>query len=217
MRQALWRNARLAALGTELAKVSHDLRGILSSAMLAADRLTTHADPPVQRAGEIVVRAVERATELVRQTLDFAREGPPPLIRLNIRLAGLVAEAGENIAELQLHNRVPADLEVEADRMALFRVLTNLMRNSQQAGATEVTVTAGADHQGVVILVGDNGPGLPESIRDKLFRAFSGTAPGGSGLGLAIARDLMRAHGGDVVLETTGSEGTIFRLLLPAA
>ena len=79
LRAALWRNARLAALGTVVAKVSHDLRGILTPALLTAERLQLNADPRVQRAGEILVQAVDRAADLVRRTLDYAREGPPPL------------------------------------------------------------------------------------------------------------------------------------------
>ena len=74
LRAALWRNARLAALGTMFAKVSHDLRGILTPALLTADRLQLHADPKVQRAGEILVQAVDRASDLVRRALDYARE-----------------------------------------------------------------------------------------------------------------------------------------------
>ncbi len=79
LRAALWRNARLAALGTVVAKVSHDLRGILTPALLTAERLQLSADPKVQRAGETLAQAVDRATDLVRRTLDYAREGPPPL------------------------------------------------------------------------------------------------------------------------------------------
>jgi len=214
LRTALWRNARLAALGTAVAKVSHDLRGILSSAMLAADRLIGHTDPTVRRSAEIVVRAVEQATELVRQTLEFAREGPPPLSISRQRLHEIVAEAANSVPALSVENQVAPDLLVEADRVALFRVLSNLMRNAQQAGATQLFVSSWCDGQTIVILVNDNGPGLPEAVEAKLFRAFSGGTQG-TGLGLAIVRDLMRAHGGDVVLDQTGPDGTKFRLSLP--
>ena len=71
LRSALWRNARLAALGTVVAKVSHDLRGILTPALLSAERLQLNSDPRVRRAGEILVQAVERAADLVRRTLDY--------------------------------------------------------------------------------------------------------------------------------------------------
>ncbi len=79
LRGALWRNARLAALGAAVAKVSHDLRGILSAAMLSADRLESHPDPAVQKAADVIAASIQRGIEIVRKTLDFAREGPPPL------------------------------------------------------------------------------------------------------------------------------------------
>jgi signal transduction histidine kinase len=68
----------------------------------------------------------------------------------------------------------------------------------------------------VLIDVADNGPGIPESIRARLFQPFAGSArQGGSGLGLAIARDLARAHGGDIELVCTGADGTRFRIDIP--
>lgn len=68
----------------------------------------------------------------------------------------------------------------------------------------------------LVIEAEDDGPGLPPKARDNLFRPFAGSArPGGTGLGLAIAREVMRAHGGDVALEESSASGTIFRLSFP--
>ena len=93
LRAALWRNARLAALGTVVAKVSHDLRGILTPALLTAERLQLNPDPRVQRAGEMLAQAVDRATDLVRRTLDYAREGPPPL-QLRAGRAGAAGQRG---------------------------------------------------------------------------------------------------------------------------
>ena len=72
LRAALWRNARLAAVGTVVAKVSHDMRGVLTPMLLHADRLSRHADPAVRHAGEALVQGVERAIDLVHRTLEFA-------------------------------------------------------------------------------------------------------------------------------------------------
>jgi signal transduction histidine kinase len=63
----------------------------------------------------------------------------------------------------------------------------------------------------------DTGRGIPKEAQAHLFEAFSGSArPGGTGLGLPIAREIMRAHGGDIELAHTGDDGTVFRLILPA-
>ena len=100
----------------------------------------------------------------------------------------------------------------------------NLMRNARQAIELQpnrktrgrVTLTAIKTAQDVVLIVADNGPGIPERARDKLFQPFSSSAtPGGSGLGLAISRELAQLHGGDVRLVQTGPDGTTFEIRLP--
>lgn len=222
LRAALWRNSRLAALGTVVAKVSHDVRGILTPALLQADRLQRQTDPVVRRAGETILQAVDRVIDLVQRTLDFARDGPPPPSLSNIRLHWLVAEAGDSAravaSDFELDNRVPLDLEIEADRNHLYRVLVNLMRNAAEARATHMRVRVYNGDAMLWIELSDNGPGLPDKVRTTLFRPFTSTSQrGGAGLGLAIARDLMLAHGGDIALVTTGPGGTTFRLMLPMA
>jgi signal transduction histidine kinase len=219
LRAALWRNSRLAALGTVVAKVSHDVRGVLTPVLLQADRLRKHADPAVRRTGDSLVQAVDRAIDLVHRTLDFARDGPPPPLLGAIRLRSLVAEAAESVrgpvVGCELDNRIPADQEVEADRNHLFRVLVNLLRNATEAGARRVRVRVREDGDVLMIELADDGPGLPDMVRANLFRPFTSTQrTGGSGLGLAIARDLMLAHGGDIGLVSTGPAGTTFRLTL---
>ena len=222
LRAALWRNARLAALGTVVAKVSHDLRGILTPALLTAERLQLNSDAKVQRAGETLANAVDRATDLVRRTLDYAREGPPPLDIVRVVLAPLVTEAAEwtrpPTSLLKCDNQIEPTIEVKADRNQLFRVLTNLLRNAAEAGARTVCVSAHHNSPTLSLDIADDGPGLPEQVQAELFRPFAGsTRRGGTGLGLAIARDLMVAHGGSIELVTTGPSGTTFRLTLRLA
>lgn len=222
LRTALWRNARLAALGTVVAKVSHDLRGILTPALLSAERLQNHADPRVQRAGGVLAQAVDRATDLVRRTLDYAREGPPPLQLAPVALAPLVNEAAETARPLrnalQVENAIDPAIQVRADRIELFRVLANLLRNAAEAGARTICVSAKYAGAALTIEIADDGPGLPEPVRAELFHPFAGsTRRDGTGLGLAIARDLMVAHAGSIELIETGTSGTTFRLTLRLA
>jgi signal transduction histidine kinase len=96
-------------------------------------------------------------------------------------------------------------------------VLNNLGRNARQAGAGSVRVGARLVGGRILIDIADDGPGLSDKARDRLFEPFAGSArDGGTGLGLIIARDIMRAHGGDIELVETGASGTTFRMLLPA-
>ena len=115
-------------------------------------------------------------------------------------------------------NAVPGAVAVEADRDQIFRVLANLGRNAIEAGAKTVTITAQAGEAGTTIDVTDDGPGLPDAIRGQLFAPFAGGGrPGGTGLGLAIAREIVHAHGGELSLVSSGANGSVFRLALPAA
>jgi signal transduction histidine kinase len=175
----------------------------------------------VKRAVPRLVDAIDRAVALCSGTLNFTREGAPPLSLHRFLLASLVEELAD-VLELRggdrplLLDRVPPDLAVTADREQLNRVLMNLLRNAMEAGAQRITVWAAAAAGGAVIEVLDDGPGLPPKALANLFQPFAGSArPGGTGLGLAIAREVMRAHGGDIVLVESTARGTTFRLTLP--
>ena len=222
LRDALQQQTRLAALGIAVTKISHDLRNILTTAQLVADRLAGSDNPEVKRLTPTLLASIDRAIDLSTKTLVFVREGAPTLNRTQFRLRDLIDEVGSVLPPAQngaalWHNDVPAEIELRGDRDQLFRVFANLGQNAVQAGASEVTVKAEQENGLATIRVGDNGPGLPPRARDKLFQPFSGSArPGGTGLGLAIARDLLRAHGGDIRLEASTAAGTVFELKLPS-
>ncbi|HXE16576.1 MAG TPA: HAMP domain-containing sensor histidine kinase [Stellaceae bacterium] len=220
---ALRQNERLVALGTTVTKISHDLRNILSTVRLMSDGLAGIEVPEVKRVLPGLIAAIDRAVALCVGTLGYTREGAAPLNLQAFPLQPLVQELApviENGVQGDPHkliDQVPADLAVRADRDQLFRVLLNLARNAIESGANCVTISAHNGNNRVVIDVADDGPGLPPKARDNLFRPFAGSArPGGMGLGLAIAREIARAHGGDIALGHSGAQGTLFQLSLPA-
>ena len=221
VRQALRQKERLAALGTAVAKINHDLRNILATARLVSDGLAGSAAPEVRRVTPRLVAAIDRAVALCARTLTYTGEGSPPPLRRRFALALLVDELGGLLepagAGFAFVNEVPPTLAVEADRDQLFRALQNLALNAIEAGARRVTVRAREADAATLVEIADDGPGLPPKARDNLFRPFAGSArPGGTGLGLAIAREVMRAHGGDVTLAESTAAGTVFVLTLPA-
>ena len=221
VRQALGQRARLAALGTAVTKINHDLRNILATARLVTDGLTASAAPEVRRVAPRLVDAIDRDVALCTQTLDFSREGAPPLAPSRFAIAALIDEIGPALGlsadDLTIDRAISPKLTVEADRDQLYRVLLNLARNAVEAGAHRLRFSAAREGNAMAIEIVDDGPGLPPKARDNLFRPFFGSArPGGSGLGLAIARELMRAHGGELALVSSTASGTVFRLILPA-
>lgn len=221
---SLQQKARLAALGTAVARIQHDLRNILSSAQLASDRLAKVADPVVQRLAPRLVTALDHAVALATNTLRYGRadEAPPARKRVFLKPvvdeAGDAARAGASGKEIAFANDVSDVLEIDADPEQLYRILLNLLRNAVEAVGTSGRVRVGAVREAgqVSIAVSDDGPGIPKAVAERLFEPFASAARmGGTGLGLAIARDLARAHGGDLTLAETGADGTTFRITIP--
>ena len=224
LRTALAQKTRLAALGAAVSKINHDLRNLLANAILLSDRLEQSQDPEVRHVAPRLVESMDRAARLCSETLNFARADVVHPRKTRFPLAPLLDEVGEAVlgpdqSGIRWRNEVRADVLLHADRDQLFRVLMNLGRNAVQA-LTEtgglISVSAWQASDDVVIELADTGKGIATAAQAHLFEAFSGsTRPGGTGLGLPIAREIMRAHGGDIELVQTGADGTVFRLTLP--
>ena len=223
LRLALRQKDRLAMLGSAVAKVNHDLRNSLATAMLVGDRLAESDDPEVQRLIPRMFKAMDRALDLCSQTLDYASSTLPVLDRRDCSLAKIVDAAGEAVladenarGEFRWQNEVPASCRVLADEAQLLRVIENLGRNARQAGSTQLRITEEEWEDAVAFALHDNGPGFDDRALEHLFEPFAGSArDGGTGLGLVIAREVLQAHGGCIELAKTGSEGSCFLIRLP--
>ena len=225
---ALKQKQRLAQLGEAVAKISHDLRNILTSAQLFGDRIETSTDPSVQRLAPKLVNQITRAVHLTESTLAFGKAEEPPPRLARVALADIVADVldSERLAitdgqDISLAADVPATMVVRVDAEQMYRVLSNLVRNARQALAQsgsggEISISATEAPSAWVIRVADTGPGLPAKARQHLFTPFQGGArKGGSGLGLAISAELVRGHGGQLEMEDSSATGTVFKITLP--
>jgi signal transduction histidine kinase len=219
---------RLATIGRMASSVSHDLRHSLAAIVANAEflcesRLST--DQREELYQEIRI-AVNQMTELIDSLLEFSRT------RESLRRTyGSVKESVDRVVQaVRTHPRfhtVRIAVRQEGnstgwfDTKKLERVLYNLLLN-----ACEASAGAGEDGQinidlrevqgGLQIRVSDNGHGIPESIRGKLFEPFiSHGKENGTGLGLTVVQKIVQDHGGDVVVEKTSEEGTVFRITLP--
>ena len=225
--QALKQRERLAQLGSAVAKVSHDLRNILTSAQLFTDRIESSDDPLVRRMAPKLVGSITRAVSLCEGTLAFGRaEEPAPTLNL-VRLRDIAEDVvgseqlavGENAIEIT--NDVPDDMVVRADPEQIFRVVLNLVRNARQALVAsgmsgQIVISGHETDTDWIIEIRDTGPGLPPKAKENLFTPFQGgVRKGGSGLGLAISQELVRGHGGNLALGSTGTDGTTFEIRLP--
>jgi signal transduction histidine kinase len=224
--QELLEAERLATIGRMASSISHDLRHSLAAIVANAEFLCESklsSDQREELYQEVRV-AVNQMTDLIDSLLEFSRT------RESLRPTyGNVKDSVERVvAAIRSHPefhpvRITISQEGNSsgwfDPRKLERVLYNLLLNSCEAVVPEggrIHVGLNEVQGGVEIRVSDNGRGIPEKIRGQLFEPFiSHGKENGTGLGLTVVQKIVQDHGGDVIVEKTSAEGTVFRLLLP--
>ncbi len=233
-REALRQSEKLSAMGSLLAGVAHELNNPLAIVMGRASLLEEKCGeiPDLKSDATRIREAAERCGRIVRTFLNMARSRPAQ--HAAVALNDLARAAADVLAysfrshgialELELASELP---NVSADADQIGQVVLNLLVNAQQSlaaheGERRVFVTTGVEaardggETRVWLRVADNGPGVPESVRERIFEPFFTTKPEGvgTGLGLAVSSSLAREHGGELALEPT-ERGACFRLTLP--
>ncbi len=227
-REALLQAEKLAAMGSLLAGVSHELNNPLSaiigqSIMLEEDLA---GRPEAARAAK-VRGAAERCARIVQTFLAMARQRPP--VRAAVDVNAVIADAlslaeyGLRSAGVRVETALASALPtIHADRDQLHQAVVNLIINAQQAlegrGEGLVTVTTIARDVEVVIEVADDGPGVSADVARRIFEPFFSTKPlgAGTGVGLSSAQGTIEAHGGRLEL-VEADRGACFRITLPVA
>ena len=229
------RAERLEAVAALSASLAHEIRNPLASIRSSVEQLAKAAG-----AGEdekvlasLIVREADRLSRLLSEFLDFsrvraARREPVDLLEVANAALHLVRAHPDCHPDAVLSIKGPPTL-IDADEDLLHRVIVNLMLNAVQAaaGPVNVTVTTGPALRGdlprgsgieepILLEVRDDGPGIPDDIRDRLFQPFVSGRPGGSGLGLAIVQRAVEAHRGLVTVASAAGAGTTFTIFLPA-
>lgn len=217
---------RLATIGRVASSISHDLRHPLTAVVANAEFLCERDLDTDQR--EELYReirdAVDQMTDLVDSLLEFsqAREslrrvfGP---IEATLERAVHTVRARPEFHRLKISVLREGRCETWFDQKKVERVFANLLVNaceavSPESGQIEVSLREGKD--GVEIRIMDNGPGVAEAIRRRLFQPFTSYGKqNGTGLGLTISQKIFQDHGGDVRLESTQMGRTVFKLTLP--
>ena len=205
---------RFLAQRTEmLAGVSHDLRTPLTRLRLALAMLP-RTEELSQDVAEMTAD-VEEMDRMIGGYLAFARgEGTEQAQPVNLASILDDVAVGARRAGASLALDVPADLMLKLRADAVRRAITNLVDNARRH-ARHVALAAVAQGRSVLVTVDDDGPGIPADRRESVFRPFESGSAGGTGLGLTIARDIVRAHGGEIVLEDSPLGGLRARIRLP--
>jgi two-component system sensor histidine kinase PilS (NtrC family) len=226
------RAERLEAVAALSASLAHEIRNPLAAIRSAVEQLARSVGPDEddQTLARLVMRESERLNRLLSEFLDFSRVRASNFERLD--LLALVNDSARVIREHPEARGVEVvvegePVELDADTDLLNRIVSNLLLNAAQAlaGKGRVVVSAGLARPGeglsgsvnrpVKLIVRDNGPGIPESVRERLFEPFVSGRPGGSGLGLAIVQRAVAAHRGIIDFVTAPGAGTTFSIFLP--
>jgi signal transduction histidine kinase len=222
----LLESEQLATIGRMASSISHDLRHSLAAIVANSEFLCDSHLTPVQREElyQEVRTGVNLMTDLIDSLLEFARTRES----LNPAFANVLETIQRSVQAVRLHPRhhtrsidVLCGSQVSGwfDQRKLERALYNLLLNACEAapaGSGKVEVMAGEVSGAITIAVADNGPGIAESIRERLFHPFvSFGKENGTGLGLAVVQKIVQDHGGEIFVERTAQGKTIFRLVLP--
>ncbi|MEJ0018694.1 MAG: ATP-binding protein [Acetobacteraceae bacterium] len=196
-----------------LAGVSHDLRTPLTRLRLALAMMPPHDD--LRQDVAEMTADVEEMERMISGYLAFARgEGAEQAEPVNLSAVLEEVAAGARRSGAAVEVDVPAILTLSLRVDAVRRAITNLVDNARRH-AHRVALAAMPQGRMVFVTVDDDGPGIPPDRRESVFRPFESHSTGGTGLGLTIARDIVRAHGGEIVLEDSPLGGLRARIRLP--
>jgi PAS domain S-box-containing protein len=230
-REMLHQREKLAALGSLLAGVAHELNNPLSVVVARAAILEEQDDPATREAASKIRVAAERCARIVRTFLAMARQQQPKRVPVAISevvsaaldITGYALKTSSIEVTLDLAGDVPPVL---ADADQLHQVFMNLIINAQQAlqdrpPPRKLSLTSRFDPgaNAIRIAVADNGPGIPEAVRNRIFEPYFTTKPlgTGTGVGLAVCFGIAEAHGGTLTVESGDGSGAVFTIELPAA
>jgi len=224
--QRLLESERLATIGRMASSISHDLRHSLAAIVANAEFLCESHLSGDQREElyQEVQLASHRMTDLIDSLLEFSRPSGAlrptyESIRATLDHAVNALRSSPEFQNVTVEVHQSGAVEGWFDHRKLERVFFNLLLNAGQAlpersGTVEIDLRGSGD--AVEIKITDHGRGVPESIRNTLFEPFvSAGKENGTGLGLTVVQKIVQDHGGEVAVERTSPEGTVFRVKLP--
>ncbi|MBI4027757.1 MAG: cyclic nucleotide-binding domain-containing protein [Verrucomicrobia bacterium] len=218
------RKEKFHFVGEMASNIIHDFKNPISAIQLSAELISTkYDDPATQRKCSIIVQQSQRMVMMVQELLDFARGNP--VLRTEIQTVENFFEEFEKLnRDLFAQSKVTVTIQsckarIEMDKGRMLRVMQNLATNAVEAlrpAGGEIKLFANENGDWVDLYFQDNGPGIPESIRDNFFQPFvtHGKASG-TGLGMAIVKTTIDAHKGQICFQTVTGKGTTFIIRLP--
>ncbi len=230
-RERLHQVEKLSAMGSLLAGVAHELNNPLAIAVAQSTLLVERAESPdVRNRAERIRAAADRCGRIVKSFLAMARQKPPHREAMDlaeaVEAALEVVGYGLRSAGIQISRDLAGLPPINGDRDLLGQVFSNLLINAQQVLTTRtlprrIDIRGWVEGEFVVLQIADNGPGVPEAIRTRIFEPYFTTkaVEVGTGIGLSISRNVIEGHGGSISLVpgTADLPGACFEIRLPVA
>jgi signal transduction histidine kinase len=222
-REELIRRERISTIGQLSSSIVHDLRNPLASIYGGAEMMMDGDLSPdqLQRLAGNIYRSSRVINEMLQELVDVSRGRihPPETCHLSEIVGAAVEVLSPVAAEHRVSIRVAVDdsLELPLERARMERVFLNLISNAIEAmpSGGNISISAGLHGDRILVEVHDNGPGIPEAVRARLFQPFVTSGKNGLGLGLALSRQTLLDHGGDLRVEDNPGCGARFLLILP--
>jgi PAS domain S-box-containing protein len=225
MEKKLAHSEVLAAIGSMMTVVAHEIRNPLGSIVMAAKALA-RGELSTEDHAQVMSTLIGESERLARTLADFLQFAKPRQLKMEMGnlndtihevltavKSDLSSVAGVVIEET-LHKKLP-DLNFDEDQMR--QVLWNIIRNALQAlnGRGKLRISTEARDREVAIHIQDTGPGIAQDHLEKIFVPFFTTKTQGTGLGLPTSRNIVLAHGGDIRVQSEPGKGSCFSIILP--
>ncbi|MBB4660102.1 sensor histidine kinase [Parvularcula dongshanensis] len=197
--------------------VRHDLRNLLASVTIIADRIAALEDTRLAAAGPHLVTSMEQTVALSRAAQELCEVAPGSPETL--ALGGVASDAVDSVEGAKVSFEGLEGVSVKGDREQLRRLFAHLIDNAMRATGPDgsVTLSAVPGPQAVTLTLSDTGQGVPDYAFADLLVPFAGAKRrGGTGLGLPIAASLAAANGGELHVERSGADGTVVIVTLPS-
>lgn len=218
---------RLAAVGRLTSGVAHEVKNPINAIVVHLELLrqkAREADPDIRRHMDVIGTEIRRLDRVVQTLVDFTR--PMELRLMEIDLGRVIddivnlssPDAEKHGVHIERHRSgepLPVKIDVDLVKQALLNIMINGMQAMGKGGL--LTVTASREDGEAVVEIADQGPGIPEDIREKIFNLYFTTKTGGSGIGLPMSYRVMQLHNGSLTFESAVGKGTTFRLRFPIA
>jgi two-component system sensor histidine kinase PilS (NtrC family) len=209
---------RLSTLGEMSAGIAHELRNPMAVISGYTKILSRKADESLKPAVAAINKEIIVMDRIIADFLTFARPADPVFCRvaLTALIKSCVDTIQERVQNIRIEMDSPAELMITADEVFIRQAISNLLQNAVEAmpEGGGIKISCAPDGQNILLTISDEGHGIPENIRDKIFLPFYTTKERGTGLGLAIVHKIIISHGGAISAESSPM-GTTFFISLP--